>query len=76
MFNELIVLRLRQFPVIVRHTFSFPFLGFPIIDIGLDDLHIGHDVYHLTLAQHPFGNKAFVLVSTTAHKDKKQEYQY
>ena len=74
MLKELVVLGLGHGFVIGVWCAVFSFQGFQIVDFRLDDLHIGHDVDHFTFGEQAFGHKAFVLVTTRGHKDKKQHY--
>ena len=53
-------------------SFCFFFLCLKVIDVGFNDLHIGHDINHLLFTEQSFGHKAFVLVTTSGDKDKKQ----
>lgn len=49
---------------------NLPFLGFLVVEVGLDDLHIGHHVNHLLLGEQAFGHKTFVLATAGDGKDK------
>lgn len=74
MLKELVVIGLGHGFVIGVWCAVFSFQGFLIVDFRLDDLHVSHDVNHLFLGKQPIGHKAFVLVVTGYHKDKKQRY--
>ena len=76
MLEELVIIKPRHLEVVFRHDgrrvvgVAFAFLLFLVVDVGFDDLHVGHDGDHLLLGEQAVGLKAFVLATACGRKDK------